>query len=67
VLHGPERIEHSVEKLVGQHIYGLAPGYEDLNDHDWLRCDPLMAVLSGKEERRVTTGFWSGTNVPDDR
>jgi len=46
----PERIEHSVEQLVGQRIYGLALGYEDLNDHDWLRCDPLMAVLAGKED-----------------
>ncbi len=46
----PERIEHTVEELVGQRIYGLAHGYEDLNDHDELRHDPLMAVLVGKND-----------------
>jgi len=49
-VRAPERIEHTVEELVGQRIYGLALGYEDLNDHDRLRCDPLMAVLAGKED-----------------
>jgi len=46
----PERIEHTVQELVGQRIYGLAHGYEDLNDHDELRHDPLMAVLVGKKD-----------------
>jgi hypothetical protein len=46
----PELIEHSVEELVGQRIFGLALGYEDLNDHDRLRQDPLLAVLVGKED-----------------
>jgi Transposase DDE domain group 1 len=46
----PLRIEHSVEQLVKQRIYGLALGYEDLNDHERLRRDPLLAVLSGKTE-----------------
>ncbi|HEY5646954.1 MAG TPA: IS1380 family transposase [Pseudomonadales bacterium] len=46
----PERIEHTVEELVAQRIYGLAHGYEDLNDHDELRHDPLMAVLVGKKD-----------------
>jgi hypothetical protein len=41
-----ERIEHSVESLVKQRVMGLALGYEDLNDHDVLRHDPLLAVLS---------------------
>jgi Transposase DDE domain group 1 len=41
-------IEHSVETLVGQRIFGLALGYEDLNDHDELRWDPSFAVLAGK-------------------
>ena len=41
-------IEHAVGTLVGQRIFGIALGYEDLNDHDELRHDPLMAVLSGK-------------------
>jgi hypothetical protein len=44
----PEMIEHTVVELVGQRIYGLALGYEDLNDHDDLRRDPLFAVLVGK-------------------
>jgi len=49
-LRKPEMIEHTVAELVGQRIYGLALGYEDLNDHDDLRRDPLFAVLVGKED-----------------
>jgi hypothetical protein len=44
----PELIEHSVATLVGQRIFGLALGYEDLVDHDALRHDPIFAVLAGK-------------------
>ena len=44
----PEQIEHSVEELVAQRVYALALGYEDLNDHDALRHDPLLAALVGK-------------------
>jgi Transposase DDE domain group 1 len=44
----PELIEHAVATLVGQRIFAIALGYEDLNDHDELRHDPLMAVLAGK-------------------
>ncbi len=44
----PELIEHDVATLVGQRVFGIALGYEDLNDHDELRHDPLMAVLAGK-------------------
>ena len=40
----PELIEHSVATLVGQRVYGLALGYEDLNDHDQLRHDPLFGA-----------------------
>jgi len=43
-------IEHSVEELIAQRIYALALGYEDLNDHDELRNDPLLAVLVGKKD-----------------
>ncbi|HEX5327108.1 MAG TPA: transposase, partial [Acetobacteraceae bacterium] len=39
-------VEHGVETLVGQRIFGLALGYEDLNDHDELRRDPTFAVLA---------------------
>ncbi len=48
----PELIEHSLETLVGQRVFGLALGYEDLNDHDLLRHDPVMATLIGKLEAR---------------
>ncbi len=41
-------IEHEVRTLVGQRVYGIALGYEDLNDHDELRFDPVMAALAGK-------------------
>ena len=44
----PELIEHAVATLVGQRVFAIALGYEDLNDHDELRHDPLMAVLVGK-------------------
>src|ERR1700734_3529239 len=43
-------IEHEVVTLVGQRVFGIALGYEDLNDHDELRHDPMMAVLAGKLE-----------------
>jgi Transposase DDE domain group 1 len=45
-------IEHEVVTLVGQRVFGIALGYEDLNDHDELRHDPIMAVLAGKLEAR---------------
>jgi len=44
----PAQVEHTVRTLVGQRIFGIALGYEDLNDHDELRHDPVMAVLAGK-------------------
>ena len=50
----PSLIEHSVATLVGQRIFGLALGYEDLNDHDALRHDPLFAVLASKLKARRT-------------
>src|ERR1700737_1939170 len=46
------QVEHSVATLVGQRVFGIALGYEDLNDHETLRHDPLMAVLAGKLEAR---------------
>jgi Transposase DDE domain group 1 len=44
----PAYTEHAVETLVMQRIVGIALGYEDLNDHDELRHDPVLAVLAGK-------------------
>ncbi len=46
----PDRIEHRLSELIRQRVYGLVLGYEDLNDHDQLRRDPLFAVLNGKED-----------------
>src|SRR5215831_1249889 len=43
-----ERIEHELRELLAQRIYGLALGYEDLNDHEELRRDPLLTLLAGK-------------------
>ena len=44
----PELVEHQVSTLVMQRVIGIALAYEDLNDHDQLRCDPVLAVLAGK-------------------
>lgn len=46
----PDLIEHTVAQLVAQRVYGLALGYEDLNDHDTLRHDPLLATVVGKDD-----------------
>lgn len=43
-------ISHRVQELIAQRVYGLSLGYEDLSDHDQLRQDPLLAVLSGKAQ-----------------
>jgi hypothetical protein len=44
----PDLVEHTVYELLAQRVFALALGYEDLNDHDALRYDPLLAVLVGK-------------------
>jgi hypothetical protein len=44
----PDLVEHQVATMVMQRVVGIALGYEDLNDHDQLRCDPVLAVLAGK-------------------
>jgi len=45
-----ERIEHPLVDLLKQRLFALCLGYEDLNDHDWLRHDALLAVIVGKED-----------------
>jgi hypothetical protein len=45
-----DQVEHSIPEMLAQRIYGLALGYEDLNDHEQLRKDPLFGVLAGREE-----------------
>src|SRR4029079_13039950 len=44
----PELVEHEISTMVLQRVVGIALGYEDLNDHDELRHDPVLAVLAGK-------------------
>jgi hypothetical protein len=57
-------IEHEVATLVGQRVFGLALGYEDLNDHDQLRHDPALAVLAGKlQGRRSECGPLAGKST----
>ena len=46
----PLLVQHQLGEMLSQRIYGLALGYEDLNDHEQLRHDPLMAVLSGRRK-----------------
>ncbi len=46
----PDRIEHTVEELIKQRVYGIDMGYEDLNDHDTLRNDLLWGLLCDKED-----------------
>jgi Transposase DDE domain group 1 len=48
----PGSIEFRVEELLRQRVFGLALGYEDLNDHDKLRVDPLLALLCGRADVR---------------
>jgi hypothetical protein len=45
-----DQVEHSILEMLSQRIYGLALGYEDLNDHEQLRKDPVFGVLAGREE-----------------
>jgi len=46
----PLLVTHPLSEMLAQRIYGLALGYEDLNDHEQLRSDPLLGLLSGKRE-----------------
>jgi hypothetical protein len=46
----PQRTEHSLQTLISQRVYGIALGYEDLNDHDSLRHDVVMGVLCEKSD-----------------
>jgi hypothetical protein len=46
----PDLVEHPLSDLLKQRVFALCLGYEDLNDHDQLRHDPLLAVLVGKTD-----------------
>ena len=50
------QVEHSVATLVGQRIFAIALGYEDLNDHETLRHDPLMAVEARRADCAAVAG-----------
>jgi hypothetical protein len=43
-------VDHSIQEMLSQRIYGLALGYEDLNDHEQLRHDPVFGILAGRED-----------------
>src|ERR1700737_748559 len=54
-------VEHALTTLIGQRVFGMALGYEDLNDHDDLRHDPVLAVLAGKlSSKRETCAALAG-------
>ena len=58
-------IEHTVRTLVGQRVFGMALGYEDLNDHEQLRHDPVLGALLGKltATRRSTCAALAGKST----
>ena len=67
----PVLVTHSVQEMVAQRVYGLALGYEDVNDHEQLRRDPLMKLLAGKRKLEETLAGKStlnrielGTGIP---
>ena len=47
----PTRVQHQLNELIAQRLYGLVQGYEDLNDHDELRHDPMFGLAVGKLAR----------------
>ena len=51
----PRFVEHRIEPLVAQRVYGLCLGYEDLNDHDQLRSDPVLAVMVDETDPKGRT------------
>jgi len=69
----PRYTTHSVEQLLAQRVYAMALGYEDLTDHDELRKDPLLALLSGKKRvgeedlagKSTLNRLELGTDAPD--
>ena len=59
-----DRVVHTVETLVGQRIVGIALGYEDVNDHDDLRHDPVLALFGeGLEPKRADCAMLAGKST----
>jgi len=46
----PLLVQHSIEEMLSQRVYGLALGYEDINDHEQLRSDPVLGLLAGRTD-----------------
>jgi hypothetical protein len=46
----PNMVDHPIAEMLSQRVYGLALGYEDLNDHEQLRNDPVFGIVAGREE-----------------
>jgi hypothetical protein len=46
----PLLVQHSIEEMISQRVYGLALGYEDINDHEQLRSDPVLGLLAGRTD-----------------
>jgi hypothetical protein len=44
----PDRTEHGVDQMLRQRLYGILAGYEDCNDHDHLRADPVFKLVAGR-------------------
>ena len=60
----PDLIAHELSTLVGQRVFGMALGYEDMIDHDQIRHDPVLAVLAGKlTARRADCAPLAGTST----
>jgi hypothetical protein len=66
------QVEHSVLEMLSQRIYGLALGYEDINDHEQLRRDPVFGILAGRDElekplagKSTLNRMELGSGVPD--
>lgn len=55
-------VEHTLSEMLAQRIYGLALGYEDLNDHEQLRKDPLFGVLAGRTDTETALAGKSTLN-----
>lgn len=51
-----EQVQHSILEMLSQRIYGLALGYEDVNDHEQLRTDPVFGILAGGEKMEPLAG-----------
>ena len=51
----PLLVQHSIEEMISQRVYGLALGYEDINDHEQLRSDPVLGIWRGG---RTWIGPW---------